>query len=244
MSTRSRVLEATEKLVKGLQDPVDKQSILESLTLSASLSIPGFDGASVSMRDGDGAIQTITASNDLAMQVDQLQYELREGPSYDVISGSRSTVVTFMEDERRWPRFAPRAVELGVGSMMSFELTEAPGLRSALNLYSEQGGALQAEAIAVAQLFAAHASTTLDLVDRVDQLEGALRSRTAIGQAVGITMERYEITHDRAFQFLVRLSQNTNVKLRDIANDIVEEHDGRASHEEIQPEPVSLRLPQ
>jgi len=227
-----------------LRDPVDKQSILESLTLSAAMSVPGFDGASVSIRDGDGAIQTLTASDEMAIQVDQLQYELREGPCYDVISGMRSTIVTFMDDEARWPRFAPRAAELGVGSMMSFELTEAPRLRSALNLYSRQGGALQADAVNVAELFAEHASRTLDLVQRVEQLEAALRTRTVIGQAIGITMERYSITHDRAFQFLVRLSQSTNVKLRDISGDIVEEHDERASHEVTQRDHPSRRLPQ
>ena len=180
----------------------------------------------------------------MAIQIDQLQYELREGPCYDVISGTHSTIVTFMDDEERWPRFAPRAAELGVGSMMSFELTEAPGMRSSLNLYSRQGGAIQADAADIAQLFAAHAATTLHLVDRVEQLEAALRTRTVIGQAVGVTMERYAITHDRAFQFLVRLSQNTNVKLRDISGNIVEEHNERASQDVTEPEHPSLRLPQ
>jgi hypothetical protein len=117
--------------------------------------------------------------------------------------------------------------------MMSFELTERPGLRSSLNLYSRQGGALQPDAVNIAELFAAHAATTLELVEHVEQLETALRTRTVIGEAVGVVMERYVITHDRAFQFLVRLSQNTNVKLHDIATDMVEEHDERASQEAV-----------
>jgi hypothetical protein len=244
VSTRSRVHDATDLLAKGLQDRVDRQSVLESLTSSAAVSIPGFEGASVSIRSGDGVIETLTASTELARRIDHLQYELREGPCYDVISGTRSTIVTFMDDEQRWPNFAPRAAELGVGSMMSFELTERPGLRSALNLYSHQGGALQADAVNTAELFAAHAATTLDLVERVEQLEAALRTRTVIGEAVGLTMERYDITHDRAFQFLVRLSQNTNVKLRDIAGDMVDEHDERATHEVTPPGDQDRRLPE
>jgi hypothetical protein len=244
VSTRARVRDATALLAQGLQDPVDKQSILESLTSSAAVSIPGFEGASVSVRTGDDVIQTLTASTELAIEIDQLQYELREGPCYDVISGTHSTVVTFMDDDGRWPRFAPRAAELGVGSMMSFELTERPGLRSALNLYSRQGGGIEADAVNIAELFAAHAATTLELVDRIEQLESGLRTRTVIGEAVGITMERYDITHDRAFQFLVRLSQNTNIKLRDIAGDMVDEHDERVTNGGTTPEPAEMRLPE
>jgi|tagenome__1003787_1003787.scaffolds.fasta_scaffold20908223_2 hypothetical protein len=236
MSTRSRVHDVTERMATRLDGPVDQQAILESLTNAASLSIPGFEGASVSIRQGDGVIRTLTASNELASQIDELQYELQEGPGYDVISGTYSTIVTFMDDEERWPRFGPRAVELGVGSMMSFELTDRPGLRSALNLYSQQGGALEPDAVNIAELFAAHAATTLGLAERVEQLETALRSRTLIGQATGIAMERYGVSHDQAFGFLVRISQNSNVRLRDIAGNVVDEHDERTMDEVIAPD--------
>jgi hypothetical protein len=239
MSTRSRVHDVTDRLATHLDDPLDRQAILEALTSSASISIPGFEGASVSIREGDGVIRTLTASDELAHQVDQLQYELHEGPCYDVISGTRSTIVTFMDDEERWPRFGPRAVELGVGSMMSFELTDRPDLRSALNLYSRQGGSLQPDAVNIAELFAAHAGTTLGLLERIEELETALRSRTVIGQATGIAMERYGLTHDRAFGFLVRLSQDSNVKLRDIAGDMVDEQDERASTRATTPDTAS-----
>jgi hypothetical protein len=241
MSTRSRVHDVTDRLASRLGDPTDRQSILEALTSSAAISVPGFEAASVSIREGDGVIRTLTSSDELANQVDQLQYELHEGPSYDVISGTRSTIVTFMDDEERWPRFAPRAAELGVGSMMSFELTDRPDLRSALNLYSRQGGSLQPDAVSIAELFAAHAGTTLGLLERIDELETALRSRTVIGQATGIAMERYGLTHDRAFGFLVRLSQDSNVKLRDIAGDLVDEQDEQASAGASMPDPSSAQ---
>lgn len=50
-----------------------------------------------------------------------------------------------------------------------------------------------------------------------------------IGQATGIIMERYTIGSVRAFEFLARLSQTTNRKLRDIAVDVVETVEANAS---------------
>ena len=55
------------------------------------------------------------------------------------------------------------------------------------------------------------------------QLKSAIASRDVIGQAKGIIMERDGCTEDQAFELLVKLSQSTNRKLRDIAQDVVDE---------------------
>jgi hypothetical protein len=74
----------------------------------------------------------------------------------------------------------------------------------------------------VADLLESHADLVLDLTERVNQLEHGLESRALIGKAVGICMERYSICDEQAFQFLVRISQDHNVKLRDVAARLVE----------------------
>jgi hypothetical protein len=56
---------------------------------------------------------------------------------------------------------------------------------------------------------------------QIGQLEKALESRDIIGQAKGILMARQHITADAAFELLVRASQRTNVKLRDVAAELV-----------------------
>ena len=228
MSTRSRVDEASSELARTLAERPDVDATLRFLTASAVKTVPGFDIASVSVREADQRIRTMAPTSDLANKADELQYELREGPCYDVLHGERSTLVKFMRDETRWPNFAPRADSLGVGSMMSFELADRPGWRAGLNLYSSQGGSFDPDAVSTAELFATHAAVTLGFVQKIDELESGLRTRTSIGQAVGILMERYAITHDRAFGFLVRVSSQTNVKLRDIAADVVEETENKA----------------
>lgn len=58
--------------------------------------------------------------------------------------------------------------------------------------------------------------------EQARNLLAALRSREAIAQAQGILMERGAMTADEAFVHLRRASQRLNVKLKDVALDLVE----------------------
>jgi len=60
-------------------------------------------------------------------------------------------------------------------------------------------------------------------------LKAGLDRRTLIGQAVGITMAQAGVTADAAFARLVDLSQDTNVKARDLAQRIVDEANQQAT---------------
>jgi AmiR/NasT family two-component response regulator len=52
-------------------------------------------------------------------------------------------------------------------------------------------------------------------------LKGAIGTRETIGKAIGMVMQRYDLSDERAFEFLIRVSQDGNIKLRDIAREIV-----------------------
>ncbi|MFC5262056.1 ANTAR domain-containing protein [Kribbella qitaiheensis] len=52
-------------------------------------------------------------------------------------------------------------------------------------------------------------------------LQEALKTRRTIGQAIGIVMERYQLSDARSFAFLTRLSQHRNVRLNKIAQELV-----------------------
>jgi AmiR/NasT family two-component response regulator len=73
----------------------------------------------------------------------------------------------------------------------------------------------------VAQLFAHQSAVALDYAREIDNLQEAVKTRQEIGRAVGILMERYGLNEERAFAFLARVSQNRNVKLRDLASRLV-----------------------
>ncbi|GAC1611457.1 MAG: hypothetical protein NVS3B26_24520 [Mycobacteriales bacterium] len=55
----------------------------------------------------------------------------------------------------------------------------------------------------------------------IEGLRTAMESRATIGQAQGVLMARYELSAEKAWALLVRLSQQSNVKLRDLADSIV-----------------------
>ncbi len=75
----------------------------------------------------------------------------------------------------------------------------------------------------MAELFAVHAALALGHAQREEQLTTALGSRKTIGQAIGIVMERFGVDDNLAFGYLARVSRDSNIKLRDIAHERVEQ---------------------
>jgi ANTAR domain len=65
------------------------------------------------------------------------------------------------------------------------------------------------------------AAATAKVVRDLGTLRGAIETRTLIGQATGVLMERYGLTPDRAFAMLARLSQEMNVKAHVVAQQVV-----------------------
>ena len=97
-------------------------------------------------------------------------------------------------------------------AQLALQLYNDEGTIGGLNLYSTRSPTVEPDAVRVAELFASHAAIALGRARREEQLNDALVMRKVIGQAIGLTMEHYQITEDRAFLFLVRASQTSNVK--------------------------------
>jgi hypothetical protein len=194
---------------------------VEAITFAARDTVPYADHASISLVDRHGAMQTLVPTDSFVADADRLQCELTEGPCLDAALGTPLVRSDDLAHENRWPRYAPRAVAMGVGSQIALHLFDDNGSHGGLNLYFDQAGLIDAQTVAVAELFATLASAAMGHARELDGLNRALQTRTAIGKAIGILMERYELDEDRAFQFLVRTSQTGNVKLRVIADDII-----------------------
>ena len=92
----------------------------------------------------------------------------------------------------------------------------------ALNLYSRSADSFTDESEHVGRLFASHAAVAFAGADKVHHLNVALARRDLIGQAKGILMERFKITADQAFSILVRVSQDSNRKLFDLAEELAQ----------------------
>jgi GAF domain-containing protein len=118
----------------------------------------------------------------------------------------------------------PQAAALGVRSQLAVQLyLDDGGTLGGINLYSTYSDEVSAQAQALARAFATHSAIALGHANERQTLHEGLLTRKVIGQALGILMERYEMDEDRAFAFLVRASSHKNIKLRVLAQVLVDE---------------------
>ncbi len=213
--------DAMAEAARAIAAPRDLQGTLDSIVQAARHSVPGVDHAGISVCRRRGTIETKAATDPLVLQLDQLQYELGDGPCLEAIWDEGVVLVEDARAELRWPRFMARAVALGLQSQLGLRLYVEGETLGGLNLYSSEAYSIDAESQHVAELFATHAALALGRVRREDDLNSALESRTVIGQALGIVMERHGVDEALAFQYLASLSQHSNTKLRDVAAELV-----------------------
>jgi PAS domain-containing protein len=212
--------EAVRTLAAAATDLAEQQTpaaTLEHVATQALRAVPGCEEVGVTVVRSHGRIDTPACTGELSAVCDQLQYELNEGPCLGAVGDSRPIRVTDMATETRWPQFAPRAAQLGVGSMLAVPLSTPRGVLGALNFYAKAPEAFDDDDVLVAQAYATHAGIALAHAELEANLRIGLRTREEIGRAVGILMERHRATATAAFDMLVVASQHSQRKLRDIA---------------------------
>jgi GAF domain-containing protein len=172
---------------------------------------------------------TATAcSHPLASEADRAQYQSGDGPALHAVRHVRPVSVRDTGSEDRWPRFCRQAASLGIRSCYATPLVTDGEPAGALVLYARRPGAFGPEEASRADRFARHASGALTLslrmascADQNDQLRSSIMSRAVIDQALGVIMATEHCPQDKAFALLRGVSQQTNVKLRDLAATIV-----------------------
>ena len=199
---------------------------LQQIVALAAETIDGCEAAGVFLAR-EGAVATAAASSSLSDTLDRLQIEAHEGPCIDASAQGSTIYARDLAADNRWLTFGPEAVAVGVRCVLSYSLSVER--LSALNLYAYLPDAFGATDRAQGHLFATLARLALELAEeraadglRFANLGDALRTRELIGQAQGILMERDRITADQAFEVLRRASQRMNVKLRSVAETLVE----------------------
>lgn len=205
------------------------EQVASAVSLTATKVVPGAEQASVSLANRSQGIETLGSVGPTPQLADLAQVELREGPC--VSAAWDESVVHLLDTGAArgpWPDFRARAAELGVGSMLSLQLSLDPeeADRDAervgvINLYATDREAFGPEASRLGRVLVAHATVAMVGALRVRQLTEALESRDVIGQAKGLIMARHGMGEDDAFQVLVRRARDTNTRLRDVAADLV-----------------------
>jgi RNA polymerase sigma-B factor len=227
---------AVAELQQLLLTTEDITGFLDELTALAVKVLPGEVSCGITLRRDRGAF-TVASSDSRAGQVDEIQYGHDEGPCLRSLATGQAVVVEDLADDGRWGSYRMPALGHGVRSSLSLPLRAGSQVIGALNIYATTPRAFGPSEQLVAGRFADEASRALELAVRMAErsemsahLQAALASRAVIDQAVGIIMGQNRCTADEAFEVLRTASHNRNVKLRDIATDMVTSVSGPHRH--------------
>jgi GAF domain-containing protein len=225
MTEKNTFNERLAAIARALFHEPDVQATLKRTVTDAAstLDVPMY--ASVTLVLKRRHVETPVFTDDRALRADQLQYEMGQGPCLDAVWEQDTFGIQDMTTEPRYGDWSRRVVaETDIRSSLSLQLftdPEAAVSLGALNLYSPRPRSFDPDTRAEATALAAHAAIALESAQTEAHLRSGLVTRTVIGQAEGILMERLKITADQAFAVLSRLSQASNVKLRDVARNLV-----------------------
>jgi GAF domain-containing protein len=209
------------------QEHSSVEMTLRSITAEAVENVPGVEQAGITLVTGRYTLESRAATSELPRLLDGIQEKLRQGPCVQAAWEHETVHAADLAQSTPWPDFAAAAVELGVRSMMSFQLFTYGENLGALNLYSRTARAFGADSYDAGLALATHAAIVLVAAQREEQWVSALASRDVIGQAKGKLMERFNIDAAQAFVLIRQLSQESNTKLVDIARAIVEDRPSR-----------------
>ncbi len=196
--------------------------VLADVTATAKELIEGVDVAGVLLVGKANSFETLASTSDLMFKLDDLQMRYGEGPCVEAALDEIVVRTDDFRNEPRFPNYAPQVVKLGVLSALSFKLYTADRTAGALNLFGFKPRLWDVEAETTGMVLAAHAAAAILASRQGDQLQSALSTRDRIGQAKGIIMERFGIDDVRAFGMLRQLSQDTNMKLIDVAQRVID----------------------
>ena len=218
----TEMLEASRRLSAALS-PADLNQTLANITIAAVEVLPDVAYASIIVKHADGRLETFAPTDDILLGIDAAQYDLQEGPCYESATETVHVTAPHLAEAPRFPHYAPVAVAAGIQAQAGIRLYDAPRANGALNLYSERAGAFE-DLGPITELFTHQSAMALAYAQQISDLRNAIQSRQLIGQAVGIVMERYQLDDARAFGFLARLSSHENIKMRVVAQRLIDEN--------------------
>jgi GAF domain-containing protein len=143
------------------------------------------------------------------------------GPLFEALSG-RTVQVTATATDSDSAGWQNMATESGIGTELHVPLIAGGHVIGVLSLFDAATRSFSADDEAIAHILAQHASVAVANAQNDESLAQAIDARRLVGQAMGILMERFDIDADRAFAILRRYSQDTNTKLREVAQHLID----------------------
>jgi GAF domain-containing protein len=222
--TRDEAASSFARLALELHDAPGVDETLDTVVQYALQALScTYAGVAFSARGSRVEVAAVT--DPVVAEVYELQVSNQDGPLVTVLRHGDPVLIRDTGTDDRWPEWAAKVAALGVRSVLDVPLATGREPRKAagvLGLYSPKPDAFGDDDVAVAHILARHASVALASARQEAALAQAIDARKLVGQAMGILMERFDIDADRAFAVLKRYSQDTNTKLRDVAQQLID----------------------
>ncbi|MGC5013246.1 GAF and ANTAR domain-containing protein [Streptosporangium sp. DT93] len=209
------------------------EDFLHELTTATVAALPPGSMCGLTVVRDERAV-TIATSDTLTLTVDQIQYGTGEGPCLDTLSSGQVNHIADTSAEPRWRSLCAGALAHGVRSCLALPLMAPGGQVGGYNLYNPRPGVFEGVQARMG-LYAGTAAGAVALGLRLDDqsrlnadLRATLASRSVIDQAIGIVMAQQRCSSGDAFALLSRASQNRNLKVHDLATEIVATVGGQA----------------
>jgi hypothetical protein len=173
---------------------------------------------------------TVASSSERARLLDEVQYAYADGPCLHACREGTQVHIPDFEKDNTWPEYNKAITSHGVRSVLAvpFPLADETSM-AGLNLYSDRPNAFHQAAVQRANDYVQQASKGLQLAVLIAQhsqtaanLRAAMESRTVIDVATGIIIAQNRCTQVEAMELIKKASSNRNVKLRVVAQAIVE----------------------
>ncbi|HZP51359.1 GAF and ANTAR domain-containing protein [Actinocrinis sp.] len=209
------------KAATSLHQQPSIEQTMRTIVYTAPEIVDGAEHAGLTALRRDRTMESPAYTDEVVLLLDRVQSEENEGPCLAAAEQDAVVRIDDMATETRWPKFAARALDLGVRSLIACGLGRTDGWRVALNLHAQRPGAFSGLDGEIASLYAAHAALALGNATTVEAMRGGLDRRQVIGEATGILMERHRSNSPEAFTRLVQASQRLNTKIGDVARYVI-----------------------
>jgi transcriptional regulator with GAF, ATPase, and Fis domain len=167
--------------------------------------------------------EIMAATDPLLADLYRRQIDAGAGPLITAVENAETVLIRDTSAETRWSRtWSEQVSAAGIRSSIHLPLLVGNRALAVLSLYSDQPDAFTEDDLAVAHILARHASVAIAAARQEATMAQAIDARKLVGVAMGILMVTYDVDQDRAFTILKRYSQDTNTRLREVAQHVID----------------------
>lgn len=219
--------------------------VIELLTMLADRCVTVLEvtAAGIMLAGSDATLRVIASSSERMRLLELFELQTEQGPCLESFqSGEAVTHLDLTTAIDRWPIFAPEAIAAGFASVHAVPLRLRGNVIGALNLFHADASGISDDGLHAARALA-DVATIVILQHRaaqrsdelIGQLNSALNTRIVIEQAKGIVAERRHLDMEGSFAVLRQHARNNNLRLSDVAAEVVAGTLGASSLAPVRP---------